>query len=169
MTRQSLRKLVANLCILIALTVCFFFVSSPQKAWALFWQSRQKTITKYEHRNMPLRFGKVKAAGRHMEIKAGPETLTTQESREEFEADDDWIRGFAVNFTNTTDKNIVFIQMLLIFPETESAGAPLAFPITYGRMPKDANDRNFDNLLQPGEEVELVLTDERYGKLRNFL
>ena len=59
--------------------------------------------------------------------------------------------------------------MLLIFPETESAGPPMAFPMVYGRMPKDSGDRNFDNVMKPGEEVELSLTDERYSKLRGFL
>jgi len=169
MSRQSLRKLFANCAILIALAVCLFFVASPREAWALLWQSRQKTITKYEHPSMPLRFGKVKAAGKLLELKAGPETRETRESREEFDADDDWMKDMTISFTNTSDKNIVFIQMLLIFPETESAGPPLAFPMTYGRMPKDSGDRNFDNVLKPGEEVELALTDERYGKLQGFL
>ncbi len=169
MSKQSFRKLVANLTILILLSACLFAVASPRKAWAFLWQSRQKTITKYEHKSMPLRFGKVKAAGRLLELKAGPETKETQESREDFEADDDWLKGLAVNFTNTSGRNIVYIQMLLIFPETESAGPPMAFPMVYGRMPKDSGDRNFDNVLKPGEEIELSLTDERYNKLRGFL
>jgi len=169
MSKQSFRKIAANLFILIALSVCLFFVSSPQRAWAVLWQSRQKTITKYEHPSMPLRFGKVKAAGKLLELKAGPETRETRESREEFDADDDWMKDMTVSFTNTSDKNIVFIQMLLIFPETESAGPPLAFPMTYGRMPKDSGDRNFDNVLKSGEEVELALTDEKYNKLRDWL
>jgi hypothetical protein len=118
---------------------------------------------------MPLRFGKVKAAGKVFDLKPGPETRETQESREEFEADDDWMKGMTVSFTNTSDKNIVFIQMLLIFPETDSAGYPMGFPLIFGRMPKNSDDRNFDKVLKPGEEVELALTDERYGKLQGFL
>ena len=169
MSRQDFRKLIANFITLILLLVCLFIALSPRQAWAFLWQSRQKTITKYEHRSMPLRFGKVKAAGKLLELKAGPETQETQESREEFDADDDWMRGLAVNFTNMSGKKIVYIQMLLIFPETESAGPPLAFPMTYGRMPKDSDDRNFDNVLKPGEEVEITLTDDQYGKLRSFL
>src|SRR5262245_34382413 len=119
MSKQSFRKLLANGPILIALSICLFFVSSPRQAWALLWQSRQKTITKYEHRSMPLRFGKVKAAGKLLDLQPGPESKETQESRDEFDADDDWMRGLTVNFTNTSGKNIVYIQMLLIFPETE--------------------------------------------------
>jgi hypothetical protein len=169
MTRQSLRKLVANLAILIALAVCLFFVSSPRAAWGMLWQSRQKTITKYEHRSMPLRFGKVKAAGKLLELKAGPETRETQESQEEFEADDDWMRGLTVNFTNTSGKNIVYFRLLLIFPETESAGPPMAHTLNFGRQPKDADDRDFESVLKPGEETTISLTDEEYGKMRDFL
>jgi hypothetical protein len=112
---------------------------------------------------MPLRYNKVKAAGKLFELKAGPET------QEDFEGDDDWMKSLAVNFTNTSDKNIVYFRLLLIFPETESAGPPMAFPMIFGRRPKDSNDRNYDNVLKPGEEVEIVLTDDQYGKLRSFL
>src|SRR5215510_13629527 len=100
MSRQDFRKLVTNFITLILLLVCLFIVSSPRAAWGFWRQSRQKTVTKYEHRSMPLRFGKVKAAGKLLELKAGQETQESQESREEFDADDDWMRGLAVNFTN---------------------------------------------------------------------
>jgi hypothetical protein len=171
MTRQVLRKLAGNLSILILLSACLFFVSSPKAAWgsAFFWQTPKKSITKYEHRKMPLRFGKVRAAGKLLELKAGPESRESQESREEFDADDDWMKGLAVNFTNTSDKAIVYFRLLLIFPETESAGPPMAFPMIFGRRPKDAEDRNFDNVLKPGEEAEVALNEDQYGKLQNFL
>jgi hypothetical protein len=56
-----------------------------------------------------------------------------------------------------------------MFPETEGARPMMAFPLIFGRWPKDANDRSYDTLLKPGEDVEITLTDEDYGKMRAFL
>ena len=165
MTRQDFRKLAASLTSLVLLSVCLF-IAWPTQGGVFSWQSRQKTITKYEHRKMPLRFGKVKAAGKFIELQPGPES---QESQGGFDGDDDWMKGLTVSFKNTSDRNIVYFRLDLMFPETEGPKPMMAFPLIFGRRPKDAEDRNYDRLLAPGEEVELSLTDERYGRLRNFL
>jgi len=168
MLRQNFKKLVSNFTALILLSVCLFIASNPRAALGsvFSWQSHQKSITKYQHRNQPLHFDKVRAAGKLIELKAGSES---QESQVEFDADDDWMKGLAVTFKNTTDKNIVYFRLLLIFPETETAGPPMAHQMIFGRSPKDSNDRNYDNVLKPGEEVELTLNDDQYGKMQNFL
>ncbi|HEY7180324.1 MAG TPA: hypothetical protein VIC84_02845 [Blastocatellia bacterium] len=165
MSRQGLRKHVANFATLAPLLVCLFIASSPRAALGsvFSWQSHQKSITKYQHRNQPLNFDKVKAAGKLIELKAG------SESKEDFDGDDDWMRGLAVTFKNTSNKNIVYFQLLLQFPETGAAGLIMSHPMNFGRMPKDSNDRNYDNVLRPGEEVEITLTDDQYGSLRSFL
>lgn len=165
MSGQGFRKLVANFTILILLSACLFFVSSPRAAWgSVFWgQGLKKSITRHVEKNMPLRFDKVKAAGRALELGPGAE------SQKDFDADDDWMKGLAVTFKNTSDKNIVYFSLDLMFPETEGAEPMMAFPLIFGRRPKDANDRSYDTKLQPGEEVEITLTDDQYGKLRAFL
>ncbi len=163
MSRQGFRKLAANGAILIALSVCLFFVSSPRKAAALLWLSRQKTITKYEHRKMPLSFDKVKAAGRALELRPG------SESQEDFEGDDDWMKDLAVTFKNTSDKNVVYFRLDLQFPETEATGPMMTGALIFGRRPKDSGDRSYDKILKPGEEVEITLTGDQHDKLRSFL
>lgn len=165
MSRQGFRKLAANGAILIALSVCLFFVSSPRAAWgSVFWgQGRQKSITRHVEKNMPLRFDKVKAAGRALELKGG------DESQEDFDANDDWMKGLAVTFKNTSDKNIVYFRLDLMFPETEGQEPMKAYHMIFGRRPKDSSDRDNDKVLKPGEEVELALTDDDYSRMRAFL
>jgi hypothetical protein len=165
MSRQDFRKLVTNFTTLILLLVCLFIISSPQPAWGsmFWWQSPRKSISNRPQRNRPVNFDKINAAGKLIELKAG------SVSKEEFDGDDDWMRGFAVTFKNTSNKNIVYLKLLLEFPETEVAGPMMAFPIIFGRQPKNSNDRSFDNLLKPGEDVEIALTDDKYSSLRSFL
>jgi hypothetical protein len=165
MSRQSFRKLVANLAVLVALAVCLFFVSSPQAAWgSVFWgQGHQKTITRHIEKNQPLRFDKVRTAGRALELKGG------DESEENFDADDDWMKGLAVTFKNTTEKNIVYFRLDLMFPETAGQEPMRAYHMIFGRRPKDSTDKDYDKVLKPGEEVEIALNDESYGKMRAFL
>jgi hypothetical protein len=165
MSRQGFRKLVANFTILILLSVCLFFVSSPQAAWGsvFWWQSPQKYITHSPQRNQPVRFDKVKIAGKLIELKAN------SESKEDIEGDDDWMRGLTVSLKNTSDKNIVYVSLVLMFPETTSAGPVMGFPLQFGRMPENADDKNYEGVLKPGEETEIVLTDDKHEHLQTFL
>jgi hypothetical protein len=165
MSRQSLRKLVANLAILIALSACLFYLSSPRVAWGsvFFWQSPQKSITHTPQENQPLRLEKVQVAGKLALPKAGSAI------QENLDAGDDWMRGLAITLKNTSDKNIVYAMVMLHFPETDSAGEPMASPMVFGRAPKDSNDRNYKAVLKPGEETEITLTAAEYESMQSFL
>src|SRR6266540_3720949 len=153
MSRQGFRKLAANGAILIALSVCLFFVSSPRKAAALLWLSRQKTITKYEHRKMPLSFDKVKAAGRALELRPG------SESQEDFEGDDDWMKDLAVTFKNTSDKNVVYFRLDLQFPETEATG-PMMTGDQHDKLRSFLKTRSFDKVSEVRLFLETAIFDD---------
>jgi hypothetical protein len=165
MTRQSFRKLAANLATLIALSACLFYLSSPQVAWGsvFSWQSPQKSITHTPQQNQPLRLEKVRIAGSLALPKAGSAI------QENLDAGDDWMKGLAITLKNTSDKNIVYAMVMLHFPETDSAGQPMGSPMVFGRAPKDSNDRNYKAVLKPGEEAEITLTDAEYESLQSFL
>jgi hypothetical protein len=165
MSRQGLRKLFANFAALALLLGCFFVIlcSQPAGGSAFWWQSPRKSIAHTPQRNQPVRLDKIKAAGKLFELKAG------SESKEDFDGDDDWMRGLAVTFKNMSNKNIVYFRLLLQFPETGAAGPMMAHPMIFGSMPKDSNDRSYDNLLKPVEDVEIALTDDSYSSLRSFL
>lgn len=44
-----------------------------------------------------------------------------------------WVREFELELTNTGDRPIYFLYLMLILPETIVAGNELAFPLVYGR------------------------------------
>jgi hypothetical protein len=44
------------------------------------------------------------------------------------EADDDWLKGFSLNVTNTSNKDIVFIELTLTFFGKEEGLTPSRIP-----------------------------------------
>jgi len=165
MSRQSLRKLVANLAILFALSGGLFYLSSPRDVWGsvLFWQSPPKSITHTPQGNQPLRLEKVQVAGKLALPKGGSAI------QENIDAGDDWMRGLSLTFKNTSEKNIVYALIYLHFPEAELKGGTMSFPLAFGRSPKDSNDRDYKAVLKPGEETEITLTDAQHDSLQSFL
>ena len=165
MSRQSLRKLHANLAVLMALTGGLFYLSSPRAVWGsvFFWQSPPKSISHTPEKNQPLRLEKVKVAGKLALPKAGGSV------QENIDAGDDWMRGLSLTLKNTSGKNIVYALIYLHFPEAELAGGAMSFPLAFGRSPKDSNDRDYKAVLKPGEETEITLTDAQHDSLQSFL
>jgi len=158
-------KIVAKFTAMILLVICFFLISSAQPLGlnAFEGQSSQKSITYSPHRNQPVRFDKIKAAGKLFEFEAG------SEFKKDFDGDDDWMRGLAITFKNTSNKNIVYVRVFLLFPETEDAGPIMSCPLQFGRFPKKPSIGSYDNLLKPGEEMEIILTDDEHNRLQSFL
>jgi hypothetical protein len=158
-------KIAAKFITLTLLVICFILISSSQPVGmnAFCGQAPQKSITYSPQRNQPIRFDKIKVAGNFFEFEAGSEFT------KDFEGDDDWMRGLAITFKNTSNKNIVYVSVYLLFPETESAGPIMGFPLQYGRFPRKPSIGNYDSLLEPGVEMELVLTDDKHNDLQSFL
>jgi hypothetical protein len=105
----------------------------------------------------------MKVAGKLFEFEAG------SEFKKDFDGYDDWMRGLAITFKNTSNKNIVYVRVFLLFPETEAAGPGMGFPLQFGRFPKKPSIGSYDNLLKPGEEMEIILTDDEHNRLQSFL
>lgn len=165
MLRQSLRKLFVNSVSLFLLISCFFIimVSQPAGINVILGQSRQKTIIYSPSRNQPLLLEKINTAGNVVDFNADPD------SKKYIDGDDDWIKGLAITLKNTSGKNIVYIEVLMKFPETVP-GEPITFPLTYGRFPKEPSDRDYSTtLLKPGDEATMTLTDDAYNNLQALL
>jgi hypothetical protein len=158
-------KIVAKFTKMFLLVICFFLISSSQPVGlnASEGQSTQKSITYSPQRTQPVRFDKIKTAGKLFEFEAG------SEFNKDFDGDDDWMRGLAITFKNTSNKNIVYVSVLLLFPETEAAGPVMGSPLQFGRFPYKPSIGSYDHLLKPGEEMEIVLTDDEHNNVQSFL
>lgn len=64
----------------------------------------KRTLVKSNWRGEPVRVNEVKLRGRVADF-----------GKPFQDADDDWLKGFSLNVTNTSNKDIVFIELALTF------------------------------------------------------
>jgi hypothetical protein len=158
-------KLSGSIITLGFLVTCLvFLMGNTQSAGLdLIWgQSKKKVITQTTWRTEPpVKFVHLRTAGKEVEFE------------KEFDGDDDeWTRGLGITLENTSKRNIIYINVSLIFPETKAAsseGYPMASALEYGKYPRTPSHGNYDTLLRPGEKVDLELSDSRHSDLRSFL
>jgi hypothetical protein len=87
---------------------------------------------------------------------------------EAFKGSDDWLRGTQLRLKNNWDKDIIYIEVRLSFPQTRASGNEMAFPLELGNLPGSPVYR--DPLqLSPGQEVILPLTEKEYEGLQRFI
>jgi hypothetical protein len=103
----------------IALVICLIVITDTHLfvLSRAIGQSPKKTISHAKWKGQPVEFATVKAAGKTLSIKA--EKAQT-EYKQEFDGDDDWIKGLVIHLKNTSNKNIIYINFNLSFPETNA-------------------------------------------------
>lgn len=88
---------------------------------------------------------------------------------EKFTQETDWLKDLSVEIRNTSDKNIVYFEVGLDFPETKDSGNKMSFPIRYGVSPLSKVRNDKEQLIKSGESITLRLTSEKYEVLKSFI
>jgi hypothetical protein len=103
------------------------------------------------------------------ESKKPEETFKAVRLNESFEGGEHWLKGASFRFKNHLDKEIVWMELDLIFPETVTSGNEMAFPIRRGRHP-DLNETAKEPLsVKPGEEVTFTIDEAIYARIVRFI
>jgi hypothetical protein len=88
-------------------------------------------------------------------------------------ADDDWLEGFSLNVTNTTNKDIVFIELAFTFFGKEEKLArsrtPVTYPVFYGSPEGIFDGSTAAHPVRPNESVDVMFTDEEHDKMKEIL
>lgn len=87
---------------------------------------------------------------------------------ESFSSGDEWLHGTQLTLGNDSNKDIVYIEVRLGFPETRASGNEMVFPLELGNMPGVPAYRD-QLLLHPGEQATLTLSDKEYEGLKAFI
>lgn len=87
----------------------------------------------------------------------------------ELDQGEDWLKGVAFKLKNVSDKEIIYIDLSLDFPETQSSGQEMSFPITRGRRPGLRSMANEPFSAKPGEEFTITLGESQYQRLSRFI
>jgi len=87
------------------------------------------------------------------------------------DADDDWLRGFSLNVTNTSNKDIVFIELSLTFFDKEDklSRSPLEYPVFYGSSEGIFDGSTAARSIRPNESADVSFSDEEYEKFKEVL
>jgi len=115
-------------------------------------QEKDRLVDKESWKTEPVKIDKVKVKNRAVEL------------GETFTEEDDWLRGLTVSLKNTSGKEIVYVEMELMFPRpgggTEQTPVYL-YRLFYGQQPSTENPPAPDERkrLKPGESVDVSLPE----------
>jgi hypothetical protein len=135
--------------------------SLPQGASQGTSQNKRKLV-RSKWRGEPVQVNKLKLRGRMAEF-----------GKAFTEADDDWLKGFSLNVTNTSNKDIVFIELTLTFFGKEEgltpSRIPLGYPVFYGSPEGIFDGSNTARPIRPNESVDVTLTDADHDTMKEVL
>lgn len=122
----------------------------------------ERKLVKTNWKGEPVKVNSVKVRGR-----------TTEFGKAFTDVDDDWLKGFSLNVTNTSNKDIVFIELSLTFFGKEEkltfSRVPIGYPVFYGSPEGIFDGSTAARPIRPNEAVDVTLTDEEYEKLKEGL
>lgn len=136
----------------------FFAAKSVFTVFAQVKNKQEKIIKKVTFDNEPIEFLKLESDGK------------TVKPDEKFIQEDDWLKDFTIKFKNISGKPIVFVSIVILFPETGPNGLPMSYPLNYGVHPlSKIINKDKLRLLAPNNTAEVKLSDEDFKQLKQFL
>jgi len=122
----------------------------------------ERKLVRSNWRREPVRVNTVKLRGR-----------ATEFGKAFTEADDDWLKGFSLNVTNTSNKDIVFVELsLTLFGKDEKLApnrTPVGYPVFYGSPEGIFDGSTKARPIRPNESADITLTDEEHENLKELL
>lgn len=90
---------------------------------------------------------------------------------EKIKGDDDWLKGVSFTLKNISDKPIAYVAIALCFAPPNGPARRVGFILSYGVDYSRGLPRSDSSPLpiEPGQTVDLVLTDERYPNFLHIL
>lgn len=156
------QNLLKNRFILIAavfsMLPLFFITESAITVFTQEKNKKEKEITRIAFENEPIEFTKVESDQKTVKL------------NEKFDQEGDWLKGLTIKFKNISAQPIVYVSIVVDFPETESTGKLMLYFLNYGThlyAPAMPNDKK--ELLSPGSTAEVKLSSKDYSILKNFL
>lgn len=163
---RVLNKILDSYLVTLALIfLCALALGGSIRPWnskhpALVYQSREKEIEKLVFNNEPFEFLDLKVKG----VKVN--------SKEKFQADADWLQRVEFRLKNKSGKPIVYIHMVLAFPETKIAGPIRSYDIKFGLDPALGSNqgRRADPIFLIRDDVAVIsIPEKQYTYIQSSL
>lgn len=135
---------------------------APSNAWKV-GQQDERRVEKGTFKNEPIEIVGLK--NKKGKFKLG----------QKINDDDGWLDGFTVTVVNRTSKTISSVVIDVIFPRPEnhktSGDPPYVYRLHFSAVPffPEYQLRDKSKVIRPGEEADLVISDEDYKQNNEFL
>ncbi len=80
-----------------------------------------------------------------------------------------WFKGTTFYLKNNSDREVIHIQLDLIFPQTIASGHVIASQLRVGRWPGQPQTLHEPILLKPGDEIPFTLDDKKYASILKII
>src|ERR1044071_8660468 len=107
--------------------------------------------------NQPIEIVELKVNGRAAQLSQG------------IDGDTDWLNGLSWKIKNLAKKNILSIDLFVPFPDTQSTGRLLVYPMHYGADPKIAKNPEIVKPVKSEDTADFVISSEVYGDIKPHL
>ncbi len=141
----------------------FFAAKGAFSSLAQTENKNQKFLTKESFKNEPVEFVSIESDGQPVR------------PNEKFERTGEWLNGLTFKIRNVSGKPIVYLAIVLLFPETGRQEPPKVYFLKYGVNPLTASMRvnvrqtEEPRLLAPEDTAELRLSPVKFKALREFM
>ena len=87
-----------------------------------------------------------------------------------FEETGDWLQNLRFRIRNKSDKPIIYIRVLLTFPETQSPGNPMrVYDVYFGQKPDERTHHSHPILLLKDDALTFALSQKQIENIETFL
>jgi hypothetical protein len=89
-----------------------------------------------------------------------------------FRGNEDWLKGLTLRLKNTSGKSIVYVEVRVYVPTSDTEDKPVAFSLRYGVIPRSGSDNLGFSTSPPithGRSVTLRLSDDDYELGKNIV
>ena len=84
-----------------------------------------------------------------------------------FQAGDDWLRALTISVKNVSDKTVCWINIAIDI-NSESHEQAIRERLLFGRWPSQSTERKGQQILRPGESVDIHFPEKNYQELKAF-
>lgn len=133
-------------------------LSSANKSRADQGKAEDKVIKHMQYPNQPVEINIVKVKGKAVKLNEKID-----------ENADDWLENLSITVKNLSPKTITYMVINIDFPETESTGNMMTFPLRYGQNSQLPMITGQPEILLPDQTATLTLSGQTFTRLKTFI
>jgi len=85
-----------------------------------------------------------------------------------FEGSDEWLRDMIFQIRNNSNKDITYLEVTLVFPDTKATGSAMIHRIHFGRNPESSKATGEPLVLRPKGTLNILVGTE-YERIKLFI